>query len=757
MKIQFQKKKKIKEFEIVIKNKNSNKINLRRNNSNILRLNLIPNIKKPSNNEPYLKPKFLKKNKNSFSIKNKKKNNNHNIINNINTINNDDVKNIYLNFFKVYYDENGKKVKIIKNKSNYKENKSKEIILTQKNKNIIRNKNINNVLHARNNKLKIVCSTEIFEKKINNNNDNNNNTIKTKCLSPETPTQSTTIDNKSNEKMSIKYTLGKDIINNINKRIEMLKKNSSILNINKSNNFIKKNIYYDNLPMFLQKRYNQKKNDKKNIKKIIENKNNIDNNNENKKRASFREDSLKKLKSELVNQEKEKEKEILITKLNNKFNNNNNSNNDRRIFLNHVRKNHSKIDNIENQKINYFHNDISNLTLNMTFEQKNITNTINNTIHNDNHNIKNIYISSFKKKKIRKDNLTLFPLLLDNDFDKGNITNQTLNSRHTVDDCLLFKFFKEDNNQELNRNQSFAYKKTNNYNLGTTFDNGKSNLHRQSNSFNNIGCVKRFNNSNDLFGNDSEISILNKTKEILRIKEDDLNSNNHIKRNTVFENSQPFINSIFPKSIIKNKKKNVKKDYKINQKKINISPNIDYYQDSKTINKDNQQNSLAYINTLSKNRRPCSLYINKKVVNKEKRKKNNCILNNYCNNAINKDTHLNADINNIFDNNNQNLDKNSNFQYKKIYNNQEKERESSILDKEEEIKTNLYDKKFVNINQNCTTQSLINKRIKLNNIFKYNRNRNKYPEQYLSSNSSLNSIPSCIIINKNKNHFINNE
>ena len=40
--------------------------------------------------------------------------------------------------------------------------------------------------------------------------------LREKCLSPETPTQSTTIDNKSNEKMSIKYTLGKDIINNIN-------------------------------------------------------------------------------------------------------------------------------------------------------------------------------------------------------------------------------------------------------------------------------------------------------------------------------------------------------------------------------------------------------------------------------------------------------------------------------------------------------------------------------------------------------------
>ena len=602
--------------------------------------------------------------------------------------------------------------------------------------------------------MKIICSTEIFEKKFNNNNDNT--TIKTKCLSPETPTQSTTID-KSNEKMSIKYTLGKEIINNINKRIEMLKKNSNVLNINKSNNFIKKNIYYDNLPIFLQKRNNQKKNEKKNMKKIIENKNDFENNDD-KKRASLCEDSLNKLKSGLVNQEKEKE--ILITKLNNhKFNNNNNSSNDRRIFLNHVRKNHSKIDNIDTQKINYFHNDISNLTLNMTFEQKNITNTINNTIHNDNHNIKNIYISSFKKKKIRKENLTLFPLRLDNDFDKGNITNQTLNPRHTVDDCSLFKYFKEDNNQELIRNQSFAYKKINNYNLGTTFDNGKSNLHRQSNSFNNIGCVKRFNNSNDLFGNDneSEISILNKTKEILRIKEDDLKSNNHIKRNTVFENSQPFINSIFPNSIIKIKKKNssVKKNYKINQKKINISPNFDYYQDSKVINKDNQQNSLVYINTLSKNRRPCSLYINKKVVNKEKRKKNNCILNNYCNNAINKDTHLNAEINNIFNNNNNNLDKNGNFQYKKIYNNQEKEGESSILDKEVEIKTNLYDKKFININQNCSTQSLINKRIKLNNIFKYNRNRNKNPEQYLSSNSSLNSIPSCMIINKN--HFINNE
>ena len=662
------KQKKIKEFEIKIKNKNSHETNLRRNKSNILKIN-IPKIKKPPNNEPYLKPKFLKKNKNSFSIKNKNKNNNNNNTNTntINNINNEDVKNIYLNFFKVYYDENGKKVKIIKNKSNYKEDKSKEIILTQKNKNIIRNINTN-LINDRNNKLRVNYRTEVFDKK--NDNHNENYAIKTKLLSPETPTPSTTIDNKSNEKISKRHILGKELINNINKKIEILKKNNNNSNLNKTNDIIRKNIHYDNLPLFLKKRKNQKKKDKK---KIIGNKNDFDDDNNNNGRKSFLEhplNKLKKLKSDLVDQE------ILMTKLNNrKFNTNNNRNNERKIFLNNnMRKNHSRIDINHAQKINYFHNDISNLTLNMTFEQKNITNTINHTINNENNNIRNIYISSFKKKEIKKNNSKIYHLCLNDDSENGNLVNKTVNSGDNIGNYFLFNIVRDDNNnQQLNRNKSFGCQKINNYNLSTIYDFGKSNLHSQSNSFNNnIDNIKRFNYSNSFIGNDNEneISILNKTKEILKIKEDDLNKEfnhinhiNHIKRKSVLDNSQPFLNSIFPNSIIRIKKNKYgeKLSDKISQKKINISPNIDYYQDSKIINTENQQNlnSITYNNIFNKNKRPCSLYINKKVDNNEKRKKNNCILNNYCNNAINKETHLNTGINNIFYNNsNSNLNKN---------------------------------------------------------------------------------------------------
>ena len=191
------KEQKIREFEIVIKNPNVNEINItRKKSNNMSRLNRIPNLKKPPNKEPYLKPKFQVKNKNSFSIKNK----NNNINFNNNTINHDEIKNIYLNFFKVYYDENGKKVKIIKNKSNYKENKSKEIILTQKN-NIYIN---NDCIIDRNSQLRKNNTKDIFDTKLSNN----DNFVGIKYISPESPSQSTTIENKSNTKSGKNKKIG---------------------------------------------------------------------------------------------------------------------------------------------------------------------------------------------------------------------------------------------------------------------------------------------------------------------------------------------------------------------------------------------------------------------------------------------------------------------------------------------------------------------------------------------------------------------
>ena len=118
------KENKIKDLGISVKNSTTSQINMivpkTSNNSK------VKSAKKTINNEPYLKPTFQMKNKNAISIKNKKKNKNSNNLN-------EEINNIYLNFFKIYYDENGKKIKIIKNKSNLKKNKSRELLLTQKN------------------------------------------------------------------------------------------------------------------------------------------------------------------------------------------------------------------------------------------------------------------------------------------------------------------------------------------------------------------------------------------------------------------------------------------------------------------------------------------------------------------------------------------------------------------------------------------------------------------------------------------------
>ena len=210
----FPKHKKIKEFEVLLRNKKMNQNNIRRQKSNIIfKLKEIPYSKETQNNEPYLKPKLHKKNKNSLSIKN---NNSSNINNNNN--NNDDNKNIYLNFFKVYYDENGKKIKIIKNKSNYKENKSKELILTQNKKKL---NDDNRKINKRNyERLKKNFTTEFDTPNfIKNECSSKKDTIPVKYIT-ETPSQSTTTDYKSNAK-SIN-TINKDEICSNNNRINFL-------------------------------------------------------------------------------------------------------------------------------------------------------------------------------------------------------------------------------------------------------------------------------------------------------------------------------------------------------------------------------------------------------------------------------------------------------------------------------------------------------------------------------------------------------
>ena len=707
-----QREKKIKEFEIVIKNLKINNNSLKRQKSdNIFKINKNQHLKKPINKEPYLKPTFQPKNKNSFSIKSNNKQNNIN----------DDIKNIYLNFFKVYYDENGKKVKIIKNKSNCKENKSKEIILTQNG--ITLNKNLAN---DRNNKLKKNDITDCLGiTNTVNYNKNKENKIRMKFFYPDTPSQSTTTEKKSNERSRN----NEDNFSNIkNSEIELFIKEDKFRNYS---DLIKKNIYYDNLPQFLRNK--NQKSDKRYKKKNTETKIVLNST----EKSSFINKRLNKLNKEnsCIKQQ------LLISGLNNV--------NNKELNLNKKAINKAKNDSLTNKRINYFQNDISNLTLNMTFEQNNITNTINP----DNQKIKNIYISSFKRKIIKKDHRKDISPLLRNNYENIKLNNKTLNSSSfgIQGKYFLFNFFRDHNNRGINRNKSSGYQNLKNIypKLDTYEAFIRENLNLSCNKCNIMrnNCINFSNTYND---KENDINLLNKTKEILKIKEDDLKILNDSKIvNTLLTNSQSCLDN-FPKSFfIKNNSIKKGNNNYINEKLTKI-PNIDNNINSKTmIQNNNFENHTVQLN---KNKRPISLYINKKLnIKKKKNKKrinsNNFFsLNDYYNSAIDKESHLNKNINNILKSI-QNLDQN--YQYKKIYKNIEKRNEIDNYElnfsEHENIKKNLYDQKFINLNQNNSSLQLINKRIKNNNIFKFNRN--KCFIDY-SSNSSLNFIPSFIKINK---------
>ena len=775
------KENKIKELEIIIKNtKIENKIpKIPKSNGNS-KLNSIQKSKKTPNKEPYLKPKFCVKNKNSFSIKHKNKNLNKNKTNNNNT--NDEINNIYLNFFKVYYDENGKKIKIIKNKSNYKKNKSKEIVLTQKsnNKNIRSNTNIinyninnynnnnsnNNYINKENNdnnKLKKNYNTDlsdsIFSKKKENN---KNNLMEIKYFYPDTPSQSTATDNKSIAKSGTVLTNKDDNNNNIINPVSSFITINKDFNMNEKNNIIRDNIYYDNLPLFLKKRNILKKNDKKYKKKNIDKKIIL-----NKADKISMKESVRKLNTELS-------QGLLKTKFNDgrftmHHKSSDNNEKDININLNSYNKNILKNDiNLDN-RINYFHNDISNLTLNMTFEQNNITNTINT--NPDNSKIKNIYISSFKKRNMKKELHKLNPLCLNNKLE--NIEGRTRNIRHSIGlrgNYILFNYYR-DQNSNIKENNSRGYQNMKNYN--SNLDSKNNSLHDDSNLSYNRNNIIRYKSSNYFNTNafinsinENEISILNKTKEILKINDDENEKNNNIllseidnnqndnniisNRKTITLNNSYNYLDFLRNSFFENHKN------KYNEKIINI-PNIEYYSNAKTINEISQQNIGSNFSQFSKIKRPCSLYINKKLGENDKINKRSFTLSDYYNNAIDRDTHLNMNLNNnvnnfssIYDN-----DRNKNYQYKRIIKNNisnngdEFRQKQFAFDKNKTLNNNT-NNRFINLNQNDDSQQLINR--KINNIFKFNRN--KYFIKH-SANSSLNFIPSAFLMNKN--NIINDE
>jgi hypothetical protein len=368
------------------------------------------------------------------------------------------------------------------------------------------------------------------------------------------------------------------------------------------------------------------------------------------------------------------------------------------------------------------------------------------------------------KKELHK----LNPLCLNNKLE--NIEGRTRNIRHSIGlrgNYILFNYYR-DKNENLNENNSLGYQNMKNYN--SNLDSKNKSLHDDSNLSHNRNNIIRYKssnyfNTNEFMNsiNENEISILNKTKEILKINNDeneknnnillsdiDSNQNNHdnnaIKNNRktiALSNSYNYSN-FFKNSFFENHKNNY------NEKIINI-PNIEYYSNAKTINEISQQNIGNNFSQFSKIKRPCSLYINKKMGENDKISKRNITLSDYYNNAIDRDTHLNMKLNDnannfssIYD-----FDRNKNYQYKKINKNNisnygDEFRQKQIVTDNNKILTINTNNRFINLNHNDASQQLINR--KINHIFRFNRN--KYFIKY-SANSSLNFIPSTLLMNKN--------
>ena len=194
-----------------------------------------------------------------------------------------------------------------------------------------------------------------------------------KYFYPDTPSQSTTTENKSDTK-SIK-TRTKNGTTNSKRQSDDKNKNS----INEKNKIFKGKAYYDNLPLFLKK--------KKQLKKIAKTYKDLYNYNINKKiNNNGKKQSYEKTQNNKI--QNINNKDVLIKKIN--FNNIEVKETQKKKFISHK----------------------NNLSLNMTFERENIKNILYKK--NNNNNLKKLYISSVKTrnvpdlKKINNDNLNNF-------------------------------------------------------------------------------------------------------------------------------------------------------------------------------------------------------------------------------------------------------------------------------------------------------------------------------------------------------------
>jgi len=652
-----------------------------------LKPNKINSIISPKN-EPYLKPKFHIKNRNSFCIKNNNSKNKYN-----NSFKTNDIRqDINLNLFKLYYDEQGEQVKIIKDKNFYIDNQ---------------NNNNNDIDNNSNYKTNNKIGKSDFIDDLSSTNDTKNtrtkkskNSLGIKSLYLDTPSQSTTRKNKSGTK-SIK-TLTKNGTTNSKKLSNSKNKNQ------KENKLIKKEINYEKLNIYLEGKKNFRKMCKT-YKDIYNGTKKINNNN------NIKSKGFEKIANN--NKKTKKCKDILTKKIN--FDNYekdfSENKNDKKKFISHK----------------------NNLSFNMTFERENIknilnkvSNNVNNTINN---NIKKLYISSIKTrniKKSKKNNLNK----LDNIYTFNQSTKNAQRNTVQFNDNYLIHFFKERKKDNL-KNNSFGYN-----NLNLTNNNSYNNISRDSLLFDksnlSFNCNLFNNNSLNNFINDKKENILKKTKNILKLndKSQKILTNINSRRCLILDNYKSKFES-YPKRIIQQSHKNFR------EKIINI-PNLSYFMNSKTMNQAEKNIILDNYN----NKRTFPIYHNKNFIKKEK---NNMSFNNYYNNAVYKNNNLTIDNININPNSlgfNKNIGENFNNFYKKEID------INKNINKLSKLNYNL--KKFINRKNQVKklpteTNHKINDNINNNNnnIFKFNRNKSNLG--YSSSNNTgMNDFPSLFQLNR---------
>ena len=654
-----------------------------------LKPNKINSIISPKN-EPYLKPKFHIKNRNSFCIKNNNSKNKYN-----NSFKTNDIRqDINLNLFKLYYDEQGEQVKIIKDKNFYIDNQNN-------------NNNNNDIDNNSNYKTNNKIGKSDFIDDLSSTNDTKNtrtkkskNSLGIKSLYLDTPSQSTTRKNKSGTK-SIK-TLTKNGTTNSKKLSNSKNKNQ------KENKLIKKEINYEKLNIYLEGKKNFRKMCKT-YKDIYNGTKKINNNN------NIKSKGFEKIAN---NNKKTKKCKDILTK---------------KKFFDNYEKDFSENKNDKKKFISHK----NNLSFNMTFERENIknilnkvSNNVNNTINN---NIKKLYISSIKTRNIKeskKNNLNK----LDNIYTFNQSTKNAQRNTVQFNDNYLIHFFKERKKDNL-KNNSFGYN-----NLNLTNNNSYNNISRDSLLFDksnlSFNCNLFNNNSLNNFINDKKENILKKTKNILKLndKSQKILTNINSQRCLILDNYKSKFES-YPKRIIQQSHKNFR------EKIINI-PNLSYFMNSKTMNQAEKNIILDNYN----NKRTFPIYYNKNFIKKEK---NNMIFNNYYNNAVYKNNNLTIDNININPNSlgfNKNIGEIFNNFYKKEID------INKNINKLSKLNYNL--KKFINRNnqvKNLPTETnhKINDNINNNNnnIFKFNRNKSNLG--YSSSNNTgMNDFPSLFQLNR---------